>query len=197
MAEAWQRRSAETRRQRQHERLRRLRVVLVGWYRDGWSIERIARTIHVRRSRVRLALMSWLPDYAAEVHRRRLRSLRQAWRALGRVSVWAIVLLGVAGPAIADHGSWQDHYRGWGGLSCCGERDCEPAEVWVWRRTPTAVEVEVNRVLLTLPSGWVHTIPPEVPVPPEITGYWCRMAVSDRRVRADNTRCVFVRAGQF
>jgi hypothetical protein len=189
-----QQRAAETRRVRQAERFRRLRVVLLGWYADGWSTDRIARTLRVRKSSVRAYLAMWIPNYPVLARQRQRRGLKHVGKVVGVICGAGLLLWSAT--ALAMHGSWQDHFYDAFGVPCCGARDCLKAEVWVWRRLPDLVEVEVNGRLLRLPAGSVHTIPADADVPLTVSGYWCARNEKDP-VSEANTRCVFVRPGHF
>jgi hypothetical protein len=97
--------------------------------------------------------------------------------------------------AEAQHGHWTDRYLGANNLRCCGEIDCTPAEVQVWRHRGTWVDVEVDGTLLEVPAAWVHPIPADAAIPLGVSGYWCR--IDEGPVSRENTRCVFTKPGMW
>ena len=85
------------------------------------------------------------------------------------VFVIALLLLWTA-LAGAEHLPWMEPYRDADNISCCSRTDCRPADITVLNHS--LGEVLLNGVLLTLPPGSLHRIPPEAHEP-NAAGYWC------------------------
>lgn len=96
------------------------------------------------------------------------------------------ILIGASG-VFAVHGHWTDHYSSASGTACCGARDCQKVHVRVLRQTQDIVVMEVNGILVLLPSKSFH--PSE-----DGSDYWCTKHI-DETISTENTRCVFLAVG--
>ena len=114
-------------------------------------------------------------------------------RAIPYAMVWVVIALmglsltGGFYAAFAQNGYWTDKYQGAGATPCCGARDCFKVHARLLGQTPTVVTLEVNGVVLTIPSLSFHTSE-------DSADYWCALH-SDEPISSENTRCAFLAVG--